>query len=73
VVASTTYALGSAREGSADGDVPPLFEVAYNRGKLVEPRLSARGGCVSSEDVRDDQGTHECIMPIRAPFTAESV
>jgi len=31
--------------------------VAYNRGQLVEPRLSARGGCVSLEDVRDDQGT----------------
>jgi hypothetical protein len=57
--------LGSTRERSADGDVPPLLEVAYNRGKLVEPRLSASDGCVSSEDVRDDQGngTHECIMP----------
>jgi hypothetical protein len=64
--------LGSARERSADGDVPPLFEVTHNRGKLVGPRLSARGGCVSPEDVRDDQGTstHECIMPgsaLRSP------
>jgi dihydrofolate reductase len=37
--------------------------VAHNRGKLIQPRLSTRGGCVSSQDVRDDQGTHECIMP----------
>jgi hypothetical protein len=51
--------LGCAIERFPDGDVPPLFEVPYDRGKLVEPRRRARGGGVSSEDVRNDQRTRE--------------
>jgi MinD superfamily P-loop ATPase len=57
VVASATYASVAPENENGPRTVMfhRCFEVAYNRGKLVEPRRSARGGCVSSEEVRDDE------------------